>query len=110
VTSKEDKESSDVVQPFPEAAQAWWKLLQQQFNTLTAATDASMQAAADAKTATGQDRTQMQAQTQAQKPEKSVTRNVAVMPASVSKNTPKTVSKTPSGKTAVRSPRKSRTA
>jgi len=116
--SKEDKESSDAVQPFSEAAQAWWKLLQQQFNTLTAATEASMQVAADAKTATGQDCTQMQTQTQAQnqtqKPEKSAARNVAAMPAPVSKNTPKntpkTVSKTPSGKTTVRSPRKSRTA
>jgi len=33
------------VEPFSEAAQAWWSLLQQQFNTLTAATKASMQAA-----------------------------------------------------------------
>jgi len=32
------------VEPFSEAAQAWWSLLQQQFNTLTAATAASMQA------------------------------------------------------------------
>jgi len=34
-------------EPFSEAAQAWWSLLQQQFNTLTAATKASMQASAD---------------------------------------------------------------
>jgi len=63
-TEKTAKGQLDATAPLADAAQAWWSLLQQQFNTLTAATAASMPTQEAAKR-------------------------------TVSKTTPKTVSKSP---------------
>jgi len=52
---------SAMAEPFSEAAQAWWSLLQQQFNTLTATTAASMQAADTAKPKTPEKNTSARA-------------------------------------------------